>query len=195
MRIIQMCGKAPTADGIPTVAGAERWVIGSAYAEQPDVAVSRLFDVHPPAWLLARRPEAWMAYALAGVPVYLAAPHPGIPFGVVFSFDAVRERFGRRASRAFSSSVDHMMAQALLEGCDQIRLDGVRLDSVEEWVLQRECLAYWIARAEGMGIEVATDDEAALVTPETVYGTDEKTGAERMPGRLKVVYGCPGVLA
>lgn len=192
MRIIQICGKAPTHEPIPAVRGAERWIIGSAFEDHLGADVARVFDVHPFAWIYARRPEAWAWYRTQPVPVYLTDAHDDVPASVRYPRESLLRHFGFRASRALSSSVDQMMALALIEHPAQIRLDGVRLNSVEEWVCQRECLAYWIGRAEAMGIDIVTDDEAALVTPETIYGYDDKTGADRVPGQFKVVYGVPG---
>ncbi len=194
MRVIQICGKAPTLAGLPVIVGAERWIIGSAYQDHVGAAIDRIFDVHPLAYIHERRPDAWAWYQDRSEPVYLLDAHDEVPTSCTFPRARIRRHFGPRAANAFSSSIDHAIALALLEGCDLIRLDGVRMNSVEEWVLQRECLSYWIGRAEAMGIEVVTDEDAALVTPEVVYGFDERTGSLRAPGALMVVYGVPGAV-
>lgn len=192
-KTVQICGKAPTPLGIPAVVGAERWIIGSSYDEH--VTWDRAFDVHPFAWIHDRRPQAWTWYQQQTQPIYLVVAVPEIPSSRTFPRAAIRAAFGARAVNAFSSSVDHMIALALLEGFETIRLDGVRMNSVEEWHGQRECLAYWIGKAEWLGVEVITDPEAALCTPERVYGFDEPTGAVRSPGAPVIVYGVPGVYA
>lgn len=190
---VQICGKAPTPLGIPAVVGAERWIIGSSYPEH--VVWDRVFDVHPFEWIHARRPDAWAWYRQQTTPIYLLAAVPEIASSVAYPRDLVGQRLGARALTAFSSSIDHMMALALIEGFTTIRLDGVRMNSVEEWHGQRECLAYWIGKAEGRGVEVITDPEAALCTPETVYGFEERTGAIRSPGAPVIIYGVPGAAA
>lgn len=190
VRIVQMCGKAPTPAGIPQIVGAERWVIGSAYPDIPQ-PFDRIFDVHPWAFIAARRPEAWAWYQTLTCQVYLRDREIGIP-GAQYPRDEIAAQFGARANKAFSSSIDQMMALALWEGVDQIHLSGVWMLSLEEWVLQRECLGYWIGQAEARGVEVFTDPEAALCTPEVVYGFDERTGAVRAPGQFVMIHGMPG---
>ena len=191
-RIIQIVGKAPTPDGVPVLAGTERWIIGSAAPDLWHVPYARIFDVHPVGFIQDRRPDLWAWYGQQTEPVYLVEWSPEIPASVRYPREAITDRFGPTAGRAFSSSVDHMMALALYEGVDLIRLDGVRMNSMEEWHTQRECLAYWIGVARGMGVDVITDPEAALVTPAIVYGFDERTGADRAPGQPVMVYGVPG---
>lgn len=198
--ILQICGRAPSAAMVPPdLPNSERWIIGSAYREHVDTAYTRVFDVHPVdgsdhhAGILALRADAWRWYGQQTKPVYLIAPHPEVPASVPYPLEAIGGRFGARAACALSSTVDHMMALALLEGYfTEIHLCGVRLTSVEEWVLQRECLGYWIGLAEGLGVAVHTDPVAALCCPERVYGYGYPTGAVRAPGSPVIVYGVPG---
>lgn len=192
MRVLQLCGRAPTRVPPPELGG-ERWVIGSAFPEHVETRYTRIFDVHTFDFLKEKRPaDNWAWYGQQDKPVYLVDTHPEIPMSVRFPLQEIGERFGPRAACAFSSTVDHMMALALYEGgFDQIRLEGIRLNSIEEWVLQRECLAYWIGRAEAMGVDVVSDPEAALCAPELVYGYFTPTGARRAPGQPVLVYGVP----
>lgn len=197
--VLQLCGRAPAARLVPPdLPGAERWIIGSAYHEHVGTRYTRVFDVHPLTptdhhrGIWALRPDAWAWYGQQDKPVYLIEAHPDVPTSVAYPRAAVAERFGIRGGCAMSSTVDHMMALALLEGFTEIHLCGIRLTSVEEWVTQRECLAYWIGRAEGMGVEVHTDPVAALCAPERLYGWGDPTGAVRAPGTPVLVYGMPG---
>ncbi len=198
-KIVQLCGRAPSAVLVPPDLGCERWIIGSAYHEHVGTAYTRVFDVHPlertehHPGILSVRPDAWRWYGTQDRPVYLIAAHPDVPASIPYPKQALAI-FGARGCCAFSSTVDHMMALALLEGFDEIHLCGVRLNSVEEWVTQRECLAYWIGRAEASGVVVETDPLAALCVPEVLYGFGERTGATRAPGTPVVVYGVPGVM-
>lgn len=197
MSIVQLCGRAPSRIPPPEIPGAERWIIGSTYAEHIGTPYTRVFDVHPldhsphHPGIAALRPDAWAWYAQQDRPVYLVEAHPDVPSSVTYPRAALHV-FGLRGACALSSSIDHMMALALLEGFTTIRLEGVRLTSVEEWVLQRECLAYWIGRAEGRGVEVISDPLAALCAPERLYGFGDPTGAVRAPGQPVLVYGVPG---
>lgn len=183
MKILQLCGRAPSASLVPVdIPGAERWIIGACYAEHVGTAYTRVFDVHDAAYIKQQRQHAWDWYGQQDRPVYLVETTPEIPTGIAYP-RARLAMFGSRGYTALSSSIDHMMALALLEGFEQIHLCGVRLLNLEEWVGQRECLAYWIGRAEGVGCHVVTDPVAALCTPEVVYGFGESTGARRAPGQ------------
>lgn len=198
-RVLQICGRAPSAAMVPPdLPDAERWIIGSAYHEHVGTAYTRVFDVHPieeaihHKGILALRPDAWAWYGQQDRPVYLIAAHPDVPASLAYPRAAIAERFGRRAACAMSSSVDQMMALALIEGFPEIHLCGVRMTSVEEWLTQRECLAFWIGLAEGLGVTVETDPVAALCAPERLYGWGDPTGAVRAPGTPVLVYGMPG---
>lgn len=197
MKIVQLCGRAPNRFPPPEIPGAERWIIGSTYPEHIGTPYTRVFDVHPLETtarhngILALRPDAWAWYGQQDRPVYLIDVHPDVPMSVAYP-RADLAVFGPRGASALSSSIDHMMALALIEGFDVIRLEGVRLNSIEEWVLQRECLAYWIGRAEAMGVEVLADPLSALCVPEYLYGFGDPTGAVRAPGQPVLVFGVPG---
>lgn len=192
-KIVQLCGRAPTARQVPPdIPGAERWIIGSAYHEHVGTAYTRVFDVHAFDFIAKQRSDAWRWYAEQDKPVYLIDAHPEVPEGIAYPLPLLQQHFGLRGACAFSSTVDHMMALAIYEGFEEIHLCGVRLNSIEEWVLQRECLAYWIGLAEGRGIVVETDPVAALCAPEKIYGYNYPTGARRAPGQPMLVYGRPG---
>jgi hypothetical protein len=169
------------------IPGAERWIIGATYQEHIGTPYTRVFDVHPierTDWyrgIREIRPDAWDWYGQQDRPVYLTEIHPDVPMSVAYPRNELAV-FGARGSCALSSSIDHMMALAILERFDVIRLEGIRMNSEQEWVEQRECLAYWIGGAEAIGIQVETDPMAALCTPERIYGFGEMTGARRAPG-------------
>lgn len=197
-KVLQICGRAPGANLVPPdLPNSERWIIGSAYHEHVGTNYHRVFDVHPlektehHVGILNQRPDAWAWYGQQDKPVYLIAPHPDVPTSLAYPNEALRT-MGQRAYDAQSSTVDHMMGLALLENqWSAIHLCGIRLISLEEWVTQRECLAYWIGRCDERGIELVTDPVAALCTPEVRYGFGEKTGARRAPGQPVIVQGVP----
>ena len=56
--------------------------------------------------------------------------------------------------KLFSSTISYEVALAIYEGVERIELFGVNLAGDDEWAYQREGLAYWIGKADGLGIEV-----------------------------------------
>lgn len=193
MKAVQLCGLAPYIyDEALVRDGVERWILGAGYERLQQWRWDRAFDVHPLTHILEHRAGAWAWYRQQSRPVYLLEAHPDVPTSLGYPREEVRRRLGPRGANALSSSIDQMMALALVEGYDTIYLDGVRLISVWEWVLQRECLAYWIGRAESMGVTVFTDHDSALCVPEVVYGFGEQTGVRRAPGTPIPIMGVPG---
>lgn len=200
-KVLQLCGRAPAVHLVPPdLRGAERWIIGSAYHEHVGTAYTRVFDVHPiepedhHRGIRALRPDALAWYGQQDRPVYLREVTPEVPTSVAYPRAALLQ-FGARGACALSSSIDHMIALALVEGFTEIHLCGVRMTSMEEWVTQRECLAYWIGRCDERGVRLETDPVAALCAPEVIYGFGDRTGAVRAPGHPVIVFGVPGVAA
>lgn len=190
MKEVQICGSAPLVTAVPVIEGAERWILGAAYQQQGEGPWTRAFDVHQRWHIGTRRPHAIAWYAQQTKPIYLLEPLAEVPQGILCQRAEIVEAFGVRAGSALSSSIDWMIPRALLDGFERIHLVGIRMLTVWEWETQRECLAYWIGKAEGLGVEVITDPLAALCTPERIYGSDEPTGAVREPGKpLHVLLG------
>ena len=187
-KIVQLCGRAPVVARPPDL-GCERWIVGAAFDEHMGTAYTRVFDVHDPDWIRQRRPDALAWYASQDRPVYLREPMDEVAHAEIYPRARINDIVGNRGACAISSSIDQMMALAYCEGFDEIHLCGVRLISVEEWLTQRECLAYWIGRCEASGIEVETDPVSALCAPEVLYGFNEPTGARRAPGQPVLVLG------
>jgi hypothetical protein len=47
-----------------------------------------------------------------------------------------------------------MVALALYEGFEEIKLFGIDMSVGTEWGIEKPCMEYWIGRAEGMGVEL-----------------------------------------
>lgn len=82
--------------------------------------------------------------------------------------------------RYHCGSFDWMVALAILEGFEEIRICGVNLMESQEPISSRACLEYWIGVAEGRGITVdvrrtgsALMSNFYLVRTENRYGPDE----------------------
>lgn len=122
-----------------------------------------------------------------------ASDHPHVPFYTlddawpkwtttmlvkrrVFPRAALRARFG---TEYHAGSFDWLVAYAIYEGFEEIRLHGVGLNLESgEPISARACLEYWCGRAEGLGIRVVCRDcdlftQYHLVKSHTVYGYDD----------------------
>lgn len=115
---------------------------------------TRWFQVHPYEEMVQRqRPEhehlEWLKQAQ--MPVYMEAAHPDIPTSVRYPYEEVTMSLG---GTYLTSAPAFMVALALYEGFDQIRLYGIDMAGGTEYVEQRPCMEYLLGMAMGKGIQV-----------------------------------------
>jgi len=72
----------------------------------------------------------------------------------------IRDRFG---TDYFCSSIDYMLALALLEGAKEIHLYGVDMSMTDEYAHQKPSAEYWIGYARGMGVTVVVHGKNSRV--------------------------------
>lgn len=75
----------------------------------------------------------------------------------------------RYKSRYFTNTISYMIAFAMYKGYKHITLSGVDLEPDSEWAFERPSVAYWVGRAEGLGIVVDWD----IKEPCFMYGYEE----------------------
>lgn len=85
-------------------------------------------------------------------PIYMQQVWSDIPSSVRYPLKEVIEWFG--CKRYFTSTVAYMIALAMYRGYKRIELYGVEMATDTEYAWQRDCVTYWIGRAEGLGIDV-----------------------------------------
>ncbi len=74
--------------------------------------------------------------------------------------------------KLFSSTISYGAALALYEGFERIELFGVEMLGVGEYAYQREALAFWMGKADGMGVELWMPEECSLLA-QPLYGYDQ----------------------
>ncbi|OFW37656.1 MAG: hypothetical protein A3J29_06175 [Acidobacteria bacterium RIFCSPLOWO2_12_FULL_67_14b] len=186
MRTVAILGKARSVSAV--AAGAERWGINDLPVHRDEGwafdAWDRWFDRHTRAHILKHRPEAWAWYRAQDGrrPIYLLEPEAAaeVPGGVVYPTETVQDWFawGGQPEEFFTSSVDWMIALALLEGVARIELQGVDFWAAShERGVQRTGAHYWIGRARGLGCDIVIPAASSLCKIERTYGDFRLTSA------------------
>jgi len=131
------------------------------------------------AWFDIHNAASWTQnltyYSGLTVPVYMQEAHPSIPYSVKYPLDEITEMDGRRF---LTSSTAFMLALAIYQGFDEIRLLGNDMDKWSEYSEQRTGVLYWIKAAEARGIEVWLPDGCPLFT-EPIYGYENPSSVPR----------------
>ena len=78
----------------------------------------------------------------------------------------------------YTSTIDYMIAYALKLGFQRIELYGVAMEQEGEWGYQREGLAYWAGKAEGLGVEIWLPPNSTLMQA-PLYGYETETRKEK----------------
>jgi len=161
----------------------EVWGLNASYSWMP--RWSRWFEVHDRdryahfegdhlAWLQAQT-----------CPIYMQKHYDDIPASVAYPYDFVQQ--GRFRS-LFTSSVAYMLALAIAEGFEEIRLCGIDMALDSEYAFQRSACEYWIGIAEALGVKVVIPPSSPIGKA-PVYGRDalelERSVADWQP-RLQI---------
>ena len=152
-RIVAICGTAGSsrAEIMAQPAEVELWGLNLSYLWMP--RWDRWFELHDPTIYTGVFSEAHRAWLRAAdVPVYMQQRHEDIPSSVAFPADAVTEAGALRPY--LTSSIAYMLALAVHEGVDEIRLLGANMATGSEYAYQRAACEYWIGVAEARGIRV-----------------------------------------
>jgi len=103
--------------------------------------------------------------------------YDGIPRSVAYPLRDVQAQIGvvkgeHKVGGIFSSTFAYMTALALLQGFERIEFYGIELVLDGEYAFQREAMAFWVGKADGMGVEVWMP-EACHLLEMPLYGYDE----------------------
>ena len=138
--------------------------------------VTKWFEMH--SWNLIdcnRRDKYYLAKLKnSKIPIYMQENMIDIiPKCVVYPIDEVLTIHGKK----FGSTLDYMMALALLKGFERIELYGVDMALYTEYQRQRPTLMYFIGYAIASGIVVYIHPHSGMITNE-FYEYDNDDGLE-----------------
>lgn len=163
----------------------EVWVIGGSYHKFPLERITRIYELHPrwmladPAynpghleWLENEKPEHIRVVGYDDYPLQGALAFCG------------NVRRGDGPNPYFTSSIDFLIAAALLEGFGRIELYGLDMGTSTEHKYQLPGASFWLGLAAGRGVEVWMPENCSLLRGR-VYAFEE--GAQ-MISRQKAEY-------
>ncbi len=153
----------------------EFWALNDMFKVLPDGAADRWFQIHTRTVASEPTkfsPEGCLEWCkTATIPVYMQEHYGDIPMSVKYPLDEILAKFKRRY---FTSTPAYMVALALYEGFEEIKLFGIDMSVGTEWGIEKPCMEYWIGRAEGMGVELVIPDGSDLLKGYFLYGYEDE---------------------
>jgi hypothetical protein len=112
-------------------------------------------------------------------PIYMLQNYDGIPNNVPYPLREIQNelignfyRGEEKMEKLFSSTLNYQVAQALYEGFERIELFGIELSLEGEYRWQREAMAFWVGKADGMGVDIWMPKACSLMV-QRLYGYEE----------------------
>ena len=117
-------------------------------------------------------------------PIYMQMVYDDVPSSVMYPLRDIQNKLlgnlrrgEKKMEKLFSSSPCYQIAQALYEDFERIEIYGISLVHENEYAYQREVMAYWMGKADGMGVEVWTPETCALLV-QPLYGYEVTRNAK-----------------
>lgn len=112
-------------------------------------------------------------------PIYMLQNYDDVPNSVPYPIREIQNelignfyRGEEKMKKLFSSTINYEVAQALYEGYERIEIFGIEMLGEGEYAYQRETMAFWIGKADGMGVELWLPEPCALLV-QPLYGYEE----------------------
>lgn len=141
----------------------------------PDVMTGERWEIYPD----AKQYREWLKKTK--VPVWMHEQNESIGASVKYPRELIEEKFirnvwkgGQRMHSIFGGTASYGMGLALFLGFERIELYGIELNSRPEYDEERDCLFFWVGRAEGLGVAVAVHEESRLFG-ESLYPFERTT--------------------
>ena len=117
-------------------------------------------------------------------PLYMQKVYDGIPGATRYPLQEIQSRLLTRVWRGetlikklFTTSMVYGIALALDEGFERIELYGIELVMGGEYGYQRETMAFWLGKADGMGVDVWMPEKCELLkAPLYAYEETRQSG-------------------
>ena len=112
-------------------------------------------------------------------PIYMQQVFDDVPSSTKYPLREIQNeligdfyRGEEKMEKLFSSTMCYQVALALYGGFERIEIFGVELVMDGEYAYQREAMAFWMGKADGMGIEVWLPEPCALLV-QPLYAYEE----------------------
>ena len=168
MKTVCIVGLAPSSRDLAAQEpeGVEMWSLNMGHAtfsEEIMAKMTRWFQVHPYYEMAPRQNPRlghlkWLRQAK--IPVYMEEVHPDIPASIRYPYEDVCRTIG---GNYMTSEPSFMLALAIHEGFDLIKIFGVDMDCDREWAYERSCFEHLLGFAMGRGIKVMLPEGCPLL--------------------------------
>jgi hypothetical protein len=152
--------------------GVEVWCFNEMHGQPGVGQADRWFQLHPRReFTKEHRFDHWgWLQKDHEFPIYMQMEYDGIPRAARFPLKEIQTamlgklwRGERPIEKLFGSSMSYAVAMALWEKrFDRIELFGIELALEGEWAYQRESMAFWLGKADGMGLETWMPEQCEL---------------------------------
>jgi len=165
--------------------GTEFWSLNnghSCFNPEEMAHFTRWFQVHPFAEIMEDRLEDRDKHLdhlrNMTIPVYMQERHDDIPRSVAYPRQQVIDDLG---FDYFTSSIAYMLALAMSERFETIKLYGVSMDAGEEYAHERPCVEFMLGVAHARGIAVVLPEDCALLRGQ-LYAMESMVSTGRIKG-------------
>ncbi len=134
--------------------------------------VSRWFQIHPKLSFtkeLESKHWEWLQEEHP-FPIYMQQVYDNVPSSVKYPLRELQKelihnlyRGEEKQEKLFSSTFNYQMALALKENFERIELYGIEMVLEGEYTHQREMMAFWTGKSEGMGVEIWMPESLSLL--------------------------------
>lgn len=175
-KTVALVGSAHTSGGWAPYGEIDVWcsneMHGKAWCEES--GATGWFQLHPKwSFTTEHRFDHWgWLQKEHPFPIYMQKTYDDVPSCVAYPLREIQSELlgsfyrGEEAmKKLFTSTFSYMMGLALLPkmGFERIEIYGIELNLNAEWEYQREAMAFWIGKADGMGVDVWVPEACALL--------------------------------
>lgn len=164
LRTVAICGTAGSsrAEVMNQPPEVEMWGLNHSYEWMP--RWDRWFELHDPThWPSAYNGKhwEWLRSQSRERPIYMVRAREDVPASVTFPLELVTAN--GQFEPYFTSSIAYMLALAIAEGFEEIRLLGVNMSIDSEYGYQRAACEYWLGIAAAKGVRVYLPPSSPLL--------------------------------
>jgi hypothetical protein len=151
--------------------GVEVWCFNEMHGQTGIGKASRWFQLHPKTEFTKTHRfnhKEWLESEHDFV-IYMQRAYDNIHQSVPYPLKEIQDELLTRMwkgeeiiQKVFGCSMAYAVSLALYEGFQRIELFGIELVLEGEWAYQRESMAYWLGKADGMGVEVWMPEQCEL---------------------------------
>lgn len=165
MKTLSIIGSAPSYKDALCINDSEIWTLNTKFNIFKNF--TRHFDVHIPYFNYSHQFEGYCDFLRKNQDkLWILDYSDDYPDANVINADFLLEKH----NYYFTSSISWMLAQAIEEDYDTIRLYGIELQKRSEYENQRACIEYFIGYAKGKGVNIYIHPSSTLLKTKEIYG-------------------------